>query len=492
MQLKNSVDGGATRVGAKASELSLACTATAGKSIRQQGESHVERKAKKSPASFDSSIAGLGAMSTIARLPPRDRAVSSVHYEGDRGNLPTESLRTENGSQSLPDCRAYEVVTPASKNGAEFGSPIFVSSGLRLAFEGFATFGGAESTKSIGSSYEIVRSPSGWKTNPLAAPSKQFEGTNFVTPLVALSSNGTNLLGLRARGTPSDAESLYIRSGGSITEVGPEAPVGSLRGLANQEFIPVDQNGGYFRFESATPDLSHVLFDLFAPFPGEEHTYLWPFDRTEASESLFFATSLYQYVGTGNSQPSLVGVTGGLGSNDVIGGCGTSLGSQNSSETYNAISADGSKIFFTPWGEDITGPCNSVAGVPGHTELFARIDGDKPSAHTVAISEPSEADCAACQTGVQQEAIFQGASATGSRAFFLTEQELLPGNPGKNLYEYAFDAPAGQKVASVSHRATGEPANVLGVVRVSNDGSRVSLSPPRLSRRNKTRSARRP
>jgi hypothetical protein len=66
---------------------------------------------------------------------------------------------------------------------------------------------------------------------------------------------------------------------------------------------------------------------------------------------------------------------------------------------------------------------------------------------------------------------FAGASEDGSKVFFLTSQELLPGAVGMNLYEYNFAAPAGSQVTLVSSGSSS--AEVQGVARVSEDGSRV-------------------
>ena len=399
-------------------------------------------------------LAGLVAASGFAAAPAQAE-----------GGCPNEALRAENGSLSLPDCRAYERVTPPAKNGAEFNGGVYLSEPSRVAFESLATFGGAEFTNLLGTSYEIARTPEGWATHPLGAPATRFEGTDLTTPLYSLGAGDTNLLGLRTRGEPVDGESLYLRQGSSITEIGPEAPPSSLRGLPNQE-ISTNENLGYSNFQLATPDLSHIVFELFSP---GEHNYLWPFDQTGEG----FLSSTYEYVGTGNTQPFLVGVSGGEGSNALISGCGTSLGSFGSQDIYNAISSDGSVVYFTPWGEDQIGTCNSPLPAPAHTELYARVDGENPSAHTIAISAPSAADCSACQTASPSLATYQGASEDGSKAFFLTEGELLPGNPGKNLYEYDFNGPDGSKVTAVSHLASGAEAGVLGVTRVSADGSHV-------------------
>ena len=105
-------------------------------------------------------------------------------------------------------------------------------------------------------------------------------------------------------------------------------------------------------------------------------------------------------------------------------------------------------------------------------ELFARIGEER----TVAISEPSAADCVLCDTSVPADAVFQGASADGSRVFFTTTQSLLGHDTSGNLYEYDFSAPAGRRVVRVSagDGSVSEPvAEVQSVPYVSEDGSHV-------------------
>jgi hypothetical protein len=177
-------------------------------------------------------------------------------------------------------------------------------------------------------------------------------------------------------------------------------------------------------------------------FTIENSALQWQFDTTQGS-------TLYEYTGTNNVAPSLVAVSGGAGSTALISRCGAG---------YGGISADGQVVFFTAQKE-----CE------GGTQIYARLGGSR----TVAISEPSKEDCEACQTSsaLEREASFEGSSADGSKVLFTTEQELLPGQKGKNLYEYDFDAERGRRIALISAGAT-EP-QVQAVSRVSLDGSHV-------------------
>jgi hypothetical protein len=390
---------------------------------------------------------------------------------GPSGSCPNEALRAENGSLALPDCRAYEQVTPVFKGGASFSvEPSFVGDGPRLSLSTFATFGGTPSAESTGAAYEFDRTASGWVTSPLLPSATQFERTAFQTPLYR-GIDGSSLLGLRPVGSRSDELDFYLRTATSLSEIGPSFPPASLVGKPGQIS---SEPGPEPLFLAATPNASHLIFAIGPPLAPFFHDYRWPFDQT--AEGKFVST--YEYSGTGNHEPFLVGVNGGEGSSALIGDCGTSLGSPGSADTYNAISADGSVVFFTPTGEDaLSEPCPGPAGAPATTELYARVDGETAAAHTVRISEPSHSDCSACQVEESQtelkDATFQGASEDGSKVFFLSDQELLSGNPGRNLYEYDFDAPPGDKVSAVSHSSDGAEASVLGVVRVSEDGSHV-------------------
>jgi len=183
---------------------------------------------------------------------------------------------------------------------------------------------------------------------------------------------------------------------------------------------------------------------------------------------------MYEYTGTGNTAPTLVGVSGGAGSTSLISQCGTFLGSPAfEGSAYNAVSESGQTVFFTALGADDQ---TCTGAQPPVDELFARVGGSQ----TVAISEPSSDDCSACSTATPMDAIFEGASADGSKVFFATTQPLLPGDTDSttDLYEYDFDAPAGHRIIQVSAGGAGDQtpgagAEVEGVSRISEDGSHV-------------------
>jgi hypothetical protein len=340
------------------------------------------------------------------------------------------------------------------------------------------TFAGSTQSAALGDGYDVTRTGEGWSTSPFTEPAGFFNHEAEV--LLDGSSDSRSGLFIYNLVPPPLGEgesNLYVRalpSGGPV-EVGPVFPKPVLEANPNRvaESTPVP---------SASNDLSSVVFFIKGPGvvnPAARTSYLWPGDGTVENAGPLYSEqgfmSLYEYRGTGNLTPTLVGVD----ENRQISQCGVVLGfpakgvfaALSADEVYNAISGDGSRVFFTA-AAATQGPSeNACTGAgagrgPHVNELWARTDGSM----STAISEPSKMDCAACNTSesVQRGAVFQGASEDGSKVFFLSEQQLLPGAKakGNNLYEYDFDAEEGRRVTLVA-------PEVLGVSRVSEDGSHV-------------------
>ncbi len=369
---------------------------------------------------------------------------------------PNEQLRAENNSTALPDCRAYEMVTPADKNSAlvePVPVPTVAADGSSLAGttqEGFAGLANDE-FRTEGAFYRFSRTASGWVTSPL----NPYRGT-----LWGIGAGGLDSVWGPAEPQTTSAPLRLRGADGSLSEIGPAWPPAPEPNLyANPLFV----EGG------AASAVNGVVFTVREP------GFLWPFDSTIAEDSMsnrlepVIAHSLYEYKGIGNTTPSLVGVSGGAGSTALVSQCGTELGDGTRGE-YNAVSGDGGTVFFMAVGADVF-HCGGVE--PPADELFARIEGS----HTVAISEPSATDCPLCDTSTPADATFQGASADGSKVFFTTTQPLLGRDMSGNLYEYDFDPPVGgARVVRVSggDESVSEPtADVQGVTAISEDGSHV-------------------
>jgi hypothetical protein len=379
---------------------------------------------------------------------------------------PNEQLRDENRSTSLPDCRAYEQVTPVEKGGGVF-SPIFMGMGPggvpSLVADSTAAIDGLQDNYStVGANYSIVRGASGWVTSAMPMPASEYQAAlvGSQSSLLATSADGQSGLWLERRlSWPENRADLFVtRPGGAIEDVGavipPNAPIPAS---GTQEILTTFLSLQVVGWSS---DLSHILY--------RQKKHFWGFDETEEGR-IADNSSLYELVGTGNEHPMLVGVDE---EGKLISKCGTVLGSEKAegSAEGTAVSGDGETVFFTAL---------DGQGCSGVNELYARIGNGQADARTVAISEPSKADCQACDTepGVQSEATFEGASADGSKVFFETSQPLLGDDGTPNLYEYDFDAPAGERVVRVSggDSTVSDPvAEVEGhAVAVSQDGSHV-------------------
>lgn len=378
---------------------------------------------------------------------------------------PNEALRRENDSTGLPDCRAYEQVTPNYQDGFEFitETETVSADGAQVFAGSLGTLAGSEASQPTteGSEYRFDRTPTGWTTTALEPAGADFANAEYVDG----APDGTTAWLLRPLSErPLRQRDIYIRApGGALTAVGPLLSPGAVENNHTPEMVAESRDLSHFIFRSKTET-------------GEAE--LWPFDSSVTSLP---DEDTYEYSGTGNAEPELVGVHGGRGSRALISRCGISLGS-GTENVYNAMSASGETVFIT---------ASHVAACPGEqppvNEVYARIAGEK----TLAISEPATPAGESC-TGVCEEdrgeenghhrspGLFQGASEDGAKVFFTTEQPLLNGDEDEDndLYmaeiEGTGQGAAISRLVQVSHDPNaGQAAEVQGVARVAEDGERV-------------------
>jgi hypothetical protein len=388
-------------------------------------------------------------------LPGRAAATGDANMT----ECPSNTISSPGMRTYLPDCRAYEMVTPPDKAGARVTSvgvgavslgQTVSADGSSIAGQSTGAFAGLlndELPQTGYAYYRFDRTSSGWVTTPLQqsrAELRSIGGGDSVWQSVDLGLAVPFISRVDAAGQAHDIGAPWAPALGATP-----LPVFELQSEV-------------FEVEGAASQGQVVVFSV-SPL-----SLFWPFDSSHRGPSL------YEYSGTNNPAPALVGVSGGAGSFQLVSQCGTVLGSAShgalgflsgGESRYNAISESGQTVYFTAAGADAVS-CSGMQ--PSVNELFARIG----AASTVAISEPTSGDCPSCDTSARSDAHFEGAAADGSKSFFTTSQALLGADISTNLYEFDFSPPPGEpKVVRVSSGAS--TAGVQGVTRISQDGSHV-------------------
>ena len=150
-------------------------------------------------------------------------------------NCPNEHLRKENNSLSLPECRAYEQVSPQNKNSGEASLGGFTEDGNTVAFSSFTNFGEAGNPDPIfGSTYTTQRSEVGWKMRPVSGPLRSyFAGPDGFASSPQPISGSADLLSTLWGGStksqpasgPALPQDLYLRRpDGTFTLIGKAPP----------------------------------------------------------------------------------------------------------------------------------------------------------------------------------------------------------------------------------------------------------------------------
>ena len=393
---------------------------------------------------------------------------------------PNEALRAGLAA-NLPDCRGYEMVTPAQKNAALIGAVLFGPSfpaiaedGSRVIVPSVQCFAGAESCiahrGSEGQLYEFSRASGAWQTNPLAPPANQFPTESFWS----FGANANSFL-FSTPGVQGGDEFFARQTDGTYRPIGPIGEGGVVFNVLVATAI------------ASSADFSHVVYGTLHPE--------WSFDQGQGE-----AHSLYEYTNASNAAPALVGVSGGPGSTDLISTCGVGLGAMSGSAAniYNPLSEDGRILYFTVQACATGSGANAGKEVPA-TSLYERVD----QSRTIAVSTAVAATCTTpeCQSSTPAGAAFEGASRDGQRVLFTSTQQLTDqasqdrrggdtaeggtgcgrtaaSASGCNLYlsecpQHCED-PSQRKLIDISEGAKdGGGPRVQGTVALSPDGGRV-------------------
>jgi hypothetical protein len=432
-----------------------------------------------------------------------------------------ESVRS-GPSAVLPDCRAYELVSPLRSEpeaAVAHSSPVSVT-GDRIGF--FTQFGPAPDSgdASAGPYYLATRGADGWSTADEIPPQSTDSGL-FCSARVdgysadlsrAVLVDGWNWSGYPLRpddnGTQScehdepllvsgegvGAQNIFLHDAAAPNEAG-------FYQLLNPTPPGFAARDAYFQAGSA--DFSHIVFTSptqltpEAPLPPEQ------------TSAVSVGEDLYENVG---GVAHLVTILpGGVPTWGILANSWESDEEPTSASFTHAVSEDGERTFFYGDGEQY---CQASLAGTTCGNYGAYVNGNLYLRQNVAQEPNAGGECSPGETaractvqvdkrnsdappGPARRGQFQWATPDGSRAFFtdcaqltadstavssggcggtarnLNEYEQPTGN---DLYEYDAEKPVGQRLTDLTVDANGTDslgADVQGVAGISNDGSYV-------------------
>jgi hypothetical protein len=377
-------------------------------------------------------------------------------------------------ASALPDGRVYEMVSPPYKAGYQVnevlgvvgneGSVMSGSSG-KVIYTSTGGFAGLLGNTGLGVAYMASRGAGGWSTVAEQSPfGTVVDVSADMEYVLANSTVGANSGQATYSGT-EDELLVHLTSAPETDEnwgvLG--VPMKQLNGLPTEVLA-----------EGASANLCHVVVgftEALLPAAVNSVGQIYDVGRgcgdgKPSLQALGVNNEGTEGVPINRNCPVELGVGGGYSSNHEV-----------QEDTVNAISSDGSEIFFTTNVE--TG--NKCAS--GILQLFVRLGGSR----TVEVSKPVSLTCSEvpCEKPAKRaSAYFDGASRDGSRVFFTTSAPLTKEGQGNDIYmarvgcpgESSGCDPAERVVTSlvqVSHNLVPDGADVQGVTRVSPDGSHV-------------------
>ncbi|HYJ00494.1 MAG TPA: hypothetical protein VEX36_12565 [Thermoleophilaceae bacterium] len=362
-------------------------------------------------------------------LASSDRSFTTLAASAGSASCPNDKYRT-GPAAGLPDCRAYEMVSPVDKNNGDIAAiPDFFNyraefsqssvDGNKLTYSSYKAFGDALGA-AYSSQYIATRGAGGWSTHGISPPrdktilddevlgiytnQTQFKAfTPDLSVAWVTNENATPLSADAVEGIPN----LYRRN--NINDAYSAVTI-------NQPTVSPNRYSQSLYFDGYSSDAKHIAFSSDMALTAD-------------AADIPFTPQAYEYSG---GELRLVSVLPDGTTAPGGGMVGRSINEHDRDASVDhAISEDGSRIFWT---------ANDT------NALYVRIDGER----TVQVSSPS------------QNAYFRTASADGSKAIYSTGSYEGHGD----LYEFDVDSETRRLIAQDSR----------GVMGASDDLSHVYFS----------------
>ncbi len=364
----------------------------------------------------------------------------------EQAACPNEQLRG-GFSARLPDCRAYELVTPPVKSSSQFDAASTLVDSSRAAADGEALTLYAQEPRpgapTAGERYVATRGAGGWSAEDIM-PLESYDGVACLEyqHVYAYSEQFTKDVLLYGGGSRASASENIHEDPESCNPEGSQVVSGEPVGYENLlvrdnvtgtyqlvNITPPGVTPADTHFQVASADLSHVIFTETSPLIegaryGVENLYEW-------DEGTLRLVSVL---------PDGTAVPGSLAAE------------KDTPEHEGLVSGDGSHVPFTYGGA-----------------LYDRIDGQR----TVKIDEKQGG------SGASGGGSFKAATADGSKVFFLDESKLTPGSTAAaaepDLYECALPKNASKcELSDLTVAVAGGHADVQRVTPLgSHDSSDV-------------------
>ena len=315
---------------------------------------------------------------------------------------PNSTIRQQNESQYLPDCRAFELVSPEESGNVELTNAQatpdpYATNPARFAYLGFlGGVKGTEPTNALGAdTYIATRTNTGWKTHLVGL--RGYEGT--AAGALFANADFSRFLDFRENGgfegEPQPPHNVpYIwDSEGNLLERWP----------ADFESIPnVEESDGAFQ---PSPDLSHlaissnnVVFtsDGLTTAPGSAYDYDVETGTTELISKTAMNENISQEPGnTGSTEESILFP----GVNPEYGG----FGYGSPAPVNPGVSTDGSHILMST----ASAPYNHFNEPPKPTRLYMRVN-----------------DSITYEVSQEKDVRYVGMTADGTKVFFTSPEQL--------------------------------------------------------------------